>query len=96
MSVNANIFFTGLNQNQVEAVKSTEGFVRIIAGAGSGKTRVLVNRYAYIVEHLGMNPSNILNRCINLLRSTSDLIFLSLLYYYTKKFYQFSSVSIFS
>ncbi len=58
--VNTNKFFTGLNQNQIEAVKNTEGFVRIIAGAGSGKTRVLVNRYVYIVESLGINPSNIL------------------------------------
>ena len=53
-------FFIGLNENQIEAVKSTEGFVRIIAGAGSGKTKVLVNRYAYIVETLGISTSNIL------------------------------------
>jgi len=53
-------FFNGLNKNQCEAVSSTEGYVRIIAGAGSGKTKVLVNRYAYIVEELGINPGNIL------------------------------------
>jgi len=58
--MNIDKFFTGLNENQIEAVKSTEGFVRIIAGAGSGKTKVLVNRYAYIVEILGINASNVL------------------------------------
>jgi len=55
-----NRFIQGLNENQIQAVKSTEGYVRIIAGAGSGKTKVLVNRYAYIVEELGISPSNIL------------------------------------
>lgn len=50
----------GLNDNQKLAVTSTEGFVRVIAGAGSGKTKTLVNRYAYIVEALGISPSNIL------------------------------------
>jgi DNA helicase-2/ATP-dependent DNA helicase PcrA len=50
----------GLNDNQKEAVTSTEGYVRIIAGAGSGKTKTLANRYAYIVKALGISPSNIL------------------------------------
>lgn len=49
-----------LNEEQVEAVLSTEGYVRVIAGAGSGKTRALTNRYIYLVEELGMSPSNIL------------------------------------
>ncbi|MEI6434864.1 MAG: UvrD-helicase domain-containing protein [Bacteroidota bacterium] len=53
-------FLNGLNENQAQAVLATEGYVRIIAGAGSGKTKVLVNRYAYIVEELGISPSNIL------------------------------------
>ncbi len=38
----------------------TEGYVRVIAGAGSGKTKALTNRYAYIVEALGINSSSIL------------------------------------
>ena len=50
----------GLNERQMEAVKATEGRVRIIAGAGSGKTRVLAYRYAYLVDVLGIDPGNIL------------------------------------
>jgi len=49
-----------LNDRQLEAVKTTEGYVRVIAGAGSGKTKALTSRYAYIVEGLGINTSNIL------------------------------------
>lgn len=52
--------FKHLNQNQINAVKATEGKVRVVAGAGSGKTRVLANRYAYLVEYLGIDPANIL------------------------------------
>lgn len=50
----------GLNENQKEAVTTTEGYVRVIAGAGSGKTKALTSRYAYIVNNLGISPSNIL------------------------------------
>lgn len=49
-----------LNERQIEAVTKTEGFVRVIAGAGSGKTKALTSRYAYIVEALGITSSNIL------------------------------------
>ena len=52
--------FKHLNKNQIDAVKATEGKVRVVAGAGSGKTRVLANRYAYLVEHVGIDPANIL------------------------------------
>ena len=51
---------TGLNKAQLEAVTSTEGFVRVIAGAGSGKTRALSHRFAYLVNELGILPGNIL------------------------------------
>lgn len=49
-----------MNSNQRKAVTSTEGRVRVIAGAGSGKTRALTYRYAYIVNELGIDPANIL------------------------------------
>ncbi|MBQ8837497.1 MAG: UvrD-helicase domain-containing protein [Clostridia bacterium] len=49
-----------LNDAQREAVTSTEGFVRVIAGAGSGKTRALSHRFAYLVNEMGILPSNIL------------------------------------
>lgn len=49
-----------LNTEQLEAVTSTEGFVRVIAGAGSGKTRALSHRFAYLVNELGILPGNIL------------------------------------
>ena len=50
----------GLNPAQREAVTSTEGFIRVITRAGSGKTRALSHRFAYLVEELGILPGNIL------------------------------------
>ena len=50
----------GLNASQLEAVTSTEGFIRVIAGAGSGKTRALARRFAYLVNETGILPGNIL------------------------------------
>ena len=50
----------GLNKGQLEAVRSTEGHVRVLAGAGTGKTRALISRYAYLVQELGISPANIL------------------------------------
>ena len=50
----------GLNAAQLEAVTSTEGFIRVIAGAGSGKTRALSHRFAYLVNEIGILPGNIL------------------------------------
>lgn len=50
----------GLNESQLEAVTSTEGFIRVIAGAGSGKTRALARRFAYLVNEIGILPGNIL------------------------------------
>ena len=49
-----------LNHEQLAAVTATEGFVRVIAGAGSGKTRALTHRFAFLVNELGILPENIL------------------------------------
>lgn len=49
----------GLNEKQKEAVISTEGYIRIIAGAGSGKTKTLTSRFVYIIEGLGISTSNV-------------------------------------
>lgn len=49
-----------LNENQYKAVTTESQYVRIVAGAGSGKTRVLTFRIAYLVEQFGVRPWNIL------------------------------------
>ena len=52
--------FEGLNSRQKEAVTTTEGRIRVVAGAGTGKTKALTHRYAYLVNVLGIDPANIL------------------------------------
>ena len=52
--------FKNLNSEQTQAVKNTEGHIRVLAGAGSGKTKTLISRYCYLVNDLGISPKNIL------------------------------------
>lgn len=52
--------FKNLNERQIEAVKTVDGPVMAVAGAGSGKTGVLTNRIAYLIGEIGVSPYNIL------------------------------------
>lgn len=59
-----------LNEAQRKAVIETEGFIRLTAGAGSGKTRTLVTRYLYLTDMIGIDPDNIL--CFTFTRKAAE------------------------
>ena len=53
-------YLKDLNPQQLEAATTTEGCIRVVAGAGSGKTKTLTARYMYLVDQLGISTANIL------------------------------------
>ena len=53
-------YIEGLNPQQLEAVKATEGRIRVVAGAGSGKTKTLTSRFCYLIDKLGISPAHVL------------------------------------
>ncbi len=53
-------YLDSLNREQREAATTTEGYIRVVAGAGSGKTKTLTSRYLYLVEQVGISTANIL------------------------------------
>lgn len=89
---------SSLNPEQLLAVKTTEGHVRVMAGAGTGKTRALTARYAYLVSELGISPANILtvtftNRAANEMKTrvrkalgNLDLGFISTIHAFCTRF----------
>ncbi len=68
--MDTSVGFEGLNAEQKEAVTSTEGVIRVIAGAGSGKTRALSHRFAYLVNEMGILPEHLL--CVTFTSKASN------------------------
>ncbi|MCA1981243.1 MAG: UvrD-helicase domain-containing protein, partial [Calditerrivibrio sp.] len=49
-----------LNESQLEAIRYNDGPLLVIAGAGTGKTRVITNKIAYLIKDMNVSPENIL------------------------------------
>ena len=85
----------GLNERQIEAVTTTEGPVMVMAGAGSGKTKVLTHRIAYILNETGISPYSILavtftNKAANEMKKRiANLIDLDTKYMWISTFHSF-------
>ena len=86
---------TGLNEKQIEAVTTTEGPVMVMAGAGSGKTKVLTTRIAYILNETGISPYSILavtftNKAANEMKKRiSNIIDIDTKYMWISTFHSF-------
>ena len=86
---------TGLNEKQIEAVTTTEGPVMVLAGAGSGKTKVLTTRIAYILNETGISPYSILavtftNKAANEMKKRiSNIIDIDTKYMWISTFHSF-------
>ena len=93
-----NDLLSKLNPEQLSAVQTTEGYVRVMAGAGTGKTKALTARYCYLVSELGISPANILtvtftNRAANEMKARvrsilgdADLGFISTIHAFCTRF----------
>lgn len=58
--MNTDLNISKLNKKQLEAVQELNGKIKVVAGAGAGKTRVLATRYAHLVNDIGVDPAHIL------------------------------------
>ena len=87
----------GLNNAQKEAVLAVEGPVMVMAGAGSGKTKVLTTRISYIIDELGIPPSAVLavtftNKAANeMKRRIEDMIKINTKHMWISTFHSFAA-----
>ena len=61
MDIDMNPIMQNLNTEQKQAVLATKGYVRILAGPGTGKTKVLTSRHCHLVQFYGVEQKNILS-----------------------------------